>query len=154
MSSDIIKDVIQRTSSGVYIIGVKTPEKTNDMTAAWVIQASFNPPTVMVAIGKTHYTSELIPKAGYFSVNILSDKQKELAVKCGFTSGRDADKLEGVPHDLSSNGVPVLKDCAAWMECKLTGTFVVADHVVFAGEVLKAADQGGNVMLYNAKDFF
>ena len=154
MGSDSIKEVIQRITCGVYVIGVKTDTKTNGMTAAWVTQASFNPPTVLVAVGKAHYTSVLIQEAGYFSVNLLSREQYDIARKCGFASGRDTEKLQGIRYTESEAGSPLLEDCAAWMACKLTGAFEIADHVVFAGEVTSAADSGLQPMLYASKDFF
>lgn len=61
-----IEKALDLLTHGVYIIGVKYGPKINGMTAAWVNQVSSKPPMVSVAIGKTHYTSELIPKAKFF----------------------------------------------------------------------------------------
>jgi len=94
MSHSQIEKVLDLLTHGVYIIGVKYGSKINGMTAAWVNQVSSQPPMVSVAIGKSHYTSELISKSKSFSVNILSPDQMELARKCGFNSGRDQDKLQ------------------------------------------------------------
>ena len=154
MNSEVIKAVIQRISCGVYIIGVKTGSKVNGMTAAWVTQASFSPPTVLIAVGKTHYTADMISEAGFFSVNILSENQFDVAKKCGFISGKDTDKLADIEYSTAVTGAPLIKGTAAWMECKVSGKFEVADHWVFAGEVINAGDNGQNVRLYKPKDFF
>jgi len=61
MSQSQIEKVLDLLTHGVYIVGVKYGSKINGMTAAWVNQVSSQPPMISVAIGKTHYTSELIP---------------------------------------------------------------------------------------------
>lgn len=85
---------VRKVTCGVYIIGVKAGERTNGMTAAWVTQVSMIPPMICVSINKRHFTAELIDKAGCFSVSVLSEDCYELAVRCGFGSGRDVVRVD------------------------------------------------------------
>ena len=154
MSQPKIEKVLDLLTHGVYIIGVKYGSKINGMTAAWVNQVSVEPPMISVAIGKTHYTSELISQAKSFSINILSPNQMELARKCGFTSGRDQDKLQKEEFTYQATGAPILSNCTAYLDCKLSHQFEVGDHVLFIGTVIKANSKNKPVLIYKSGDFF
>jgi flavin reductase (DIM6/NTAB) family NADH-FMN oxidoreductase RutF len=154
MSSSEVKNVLDLLTHGVYIIGVKYGSKINGMTAAWVNQVSSQPPMVSVAVGKDHYTSELISKAKYFSVNILSPNQMELSRKCGFISGRKQDKLQEEEITYQATGAPILTNCAAYLDCKLSHQFEVGDHILFIGTVIKANIKNQSVLIFRSSDFF
>jgi len=154
MCSSVIREVIDLLTHGVYIIGVKYGSKINWMTAAWANQVSSQPPMISVAVGKSHYTSELIPKAKSFSVNILSPVQIELARKCGFTSGRNQDKLREEEFTYQATGAPILNNCTAYLDCKLSHQIEVGDHILFIGIVIKADNKNKPVLVYRSSDFF
>ena len=149
-----IEEVLDLLTHGVYIIGVKYGTKINGMTAAWVTQVSVQPPMISVAVGKSHYTSELISKAKSFSVNILSPEQMELARKCGFSSGRDQDKLQEEEISYPATASPILNNCAAYLDCKLSHQIEVGDHILFIGTVIKANSKNQPVLIYRSSDFF
>jgi flavin reductase (DIM6/NTAB) family NADH-FMN oxidoreductase RutF len=149
-----IEEVLDLLTYGVYIIGVKYGTKINGMTAAWVTQVSVQPPMISVAVGKSHYTSELIPKAKSFSVNILSPEQMELARKCGFSSGRDQDKLQEEEISYPATGSPILSNCVAYLDCKLSHQIEVGDHILFIETVIKANSKNQPVLIYRSGDFF
>jgi flavin reductase (DIM6/NTAB) family NADH-FMN oxidoreductase RutF len=154
MCSSKINETIKLLVHGVYIIGVKHKSKINGMTAAWVNQVSSKPPMISVAIGKRHYTADLISKAKSFTVNILSPEQMELAKKCGFISGRDQDKLKEEEIMYQSTGAPILSNCAAYLECKLFHQIEAGDHILFIGTVIKADNKDKSILIYKSKDFF
>ncbi|MBA7514510.1 High molecular weight rubredoxin [subsurface metagenome] len=154
MCSTAIREVIDLLTHGVYIIGVKHESKINGMTAAWVNQVSSQPPMISVAIGKSHYTSELIPKAKSFSVNILSPDQIEIARKCGFVSGRNQNKLREEELTYQATGAPILINCTAYLDCKLYHQIEVGDHILFIGIVIKADSKNKPVLIYRSSDFF
>ena len=148
-----IEEVLDLLTHGVYIVGVKYESKMNGMTAAWVNQVSSQPPMISVAIGKSHYTSELISKAKSFSINILSPNQIEVARKCGFSSGRDRDKLQEEEFTYQATGAPILNNCTAYLDCTLSHQFEVGDHVLFIGTVIKANSRNQSVLIFKSSDF-
>lgn len=154
MCSIEIREVINLLTHGVYIIGVKYKSRINGMTAAWVNQVSSQPPMISVAIGKSHYTSELIPKAKSFSVNILSPDQIGVARKCGFVSGRDQDKLQEKEVTYQATGAPILSNCAGYLDCELSHQIEVGDHILFIGTVIKANSKNQPALVYRFSDFF
>jgi len=154
MSQSQIEKVLDLLTHGVYIVGVKYGSKINGMTAAWVNQVSSQPPMISVAIGKTHYTSELISQAKSFSISILSPNQMELARKCGFASGRDQDKLQEEELTYQATGAPILSNCPAYLDCALSHQFEVGDHMLFIGTVIEANSRNQSVLIFKSSDFF
>lgn len=140
-------------TQGVYLIGVKDSGKINFMTAAWITQISGNPKKILIAVGKNHYTAEMIRRAGIFSVNALAEGQEELARKCGYTSGRKTDKSEGVDYEME-DGVPVVYDTAGYLWCTLTGEIDEGDHVLFIGTVKSGAKMAKKPLVYCEKEYF
>jgi flavin reductase (DIM6/NTAB) family NADH-FMN oxidoreductase RutF len=109
----------------------------------------------MVAIGKGKYTHELIEKSNVFAINILSDRQKEMAKHFGLQSGRKIDKFGTVQYEVRKTGSPILKDCIAYMDCRVSKSIAVGDHTIFVGEVLDAGIKDVDVpLIYNTKDYF
>lgn len=142
---------------GTYIIGVHTQEKDNLMTAAWIAQAAGRPPMISVAVGKKHYTVELIQKARNFSVSVLTKRQKEIAKICGSQSGRTSDKLAQVPVKYTEDQLPVVMGSAAYLECVLRAEYDAGDHILLVGEVVggkQFSENRDELMGYHKEDFF
>lgn len=154
MENDVEMPKVRKITCGVYIIGVKAEGRTNGMTAAWVSQASMVPPMVSVSINKRHFTGELIEKARCFSVNVLSEDCRELAVRCGFGSGREVDRLSEGEITYMKTGAPILKQCAAFMDCELRQTADAGDHRIYIGEVVESGETDKAAMLFDERQFF
>ncbi len=116
---------------------------------------AINPPLVMAAIGKGKYTCEMIQESKVFAVNILSSRQIELAKLFGLQSGRKLDKFRKVEYETKTTGCPILKECVAYLDCRLYSTAEAGDHILFIGEVVdtqvKSKEQP---LIYNSKDYF
>lgn len=134
-----MQDIVSKgISHGVYIVTMRTKDRINGMTAAWVSQVSLNPLILMVSIAPARYTHDLIKESGYFAINTLTEDQKDIARHFGFKSGRKTDKFKGLPYFDAPNGSPVLDGALAFFECRLIDTFNAGDHTLFVGEVVAA----------------
>lgn len=97
----------------------------NIMAAAWVCPLDFNPPKVTVVIDRKTYTRELIEAEGTFAINLPCVQQIEMVKKVGSISGRDlsgTDKFTeyGIETFAATEiSAPLVKDCVAWLECKI-----------------------------------
>lgn len=140
-------------TQGVYVLGVKEESKVNFMTAAWLTQVSGNPKKVLVAVGKTHYTAEMISRTGRFAVSVLGEGQEDLARQCGRASGRKADKSQGVEYQLTDE-LPVIKDSAAYLLCIVTRQIEDGDHVLFVGMVKDGRKYEKKPLVYDEKTYF
>lgn len=143
-------------SHGVYIITVRSGEKINGMTAAWVSQVSMRPLLVMVSIAPMRYTHELVKQARYFAINTLPDGRQDIGKHFGFRSGRKVDKFDGLSFFDAPNGSPVLSDAMAYCECSLTESVAAGDHTLFIGEVVngKILKEGIEPLVFRWEDYF
>lgn len=155
-----IKEEVSRAQKyiahGVYVISTVYGGKVNALTAAWVARASFVPPLITVSIGKTRFSHDMMRDSGVFAVNILGPEDIETGRHFGLKTGRKTDKFEGLEYELKVTGSPVLKDCIAWLDCKVVSFHDAGDHTLFLGEVL---DGGVNrpsaaPLIYDRDSFF
>ena len=148
-------DILDIVTSPVTVVTVKSKDKINGMTVAWIMQAAHSPASVVVSIAPQRYTHSLIEESKMFGINILSEGQKELGRRFGFTSGKNFDKFKGLKYHTSKNNIPVLEDIYAYIECKLVNIANAGDHDLFIGEVTeKVVDDKKRPLVFRAKDYF
>ncbi len=141
---------------GVYVISTAFEGKVNAMTAAWVARASFSPSLVSVSVGKTRYSHDMIMKAGVFAVNVLGRHNIESGKHFGLKTGKKTDKFLGISYDTAVTGSPILKDCIAWMDCKVVSSHDAGDHTIFIGEVLDGGvlKEAEETLIYDRDSFY
>ncbi|MBS7657655.1 MAG: flavin reductase family protein [Candidatus Bathyarchaeia archaeon] len=150
-----VQTVLEKIVNAVTIVTSKKGKEINGLTVAWVTQVSFNPPLVIVSIGKERYTREFIDASKVFAINILSENQKDLAKLFGFYSGRNKNKFDGVDYEIKKSGSPILKNCAAYLDCKVIKAIEVGDHIIYVGEILEAGIKSNEKpLIYNPQEYF
>lgn len=155
MDREKIDETFKKLTNGVYIITTKHDDKINGMTAAWVTRVSFVPPLVLISIGKTRFSHDLIKNSGIFAVNILKEGQIDIGKHFGFQSGKKVDKFANILYDTKTSGSPILKDTAGYLDCKVVSAFEAGDHTVFLGEVIDASvDKEAKPLIYRKEEFF
>ena len=102
------------------------------------VRASIVPtvPRLSVYIHKFTYSHDMIFETGRFALHLLHTKQLDLVHRLGFFSGRDQDKLSGIPHHLGTTGVPVLDECFAHFECSVANVMDTGSSTLFLGDVV------------------
>lgn len=116
--------------------------------AAWVMQAAFEPPMVVVAVENESRGLPVLREARAFAVNVLSADQRDLASRLGSSSAAVPDKLGGEPTKPGpALGVPILRSALGWLECRLVATMPAGSHTLVLGEVVDAGvERPGNVL--------
>ena len=77
--SHAIAALCRRLTHGVYVIGVAHGAVHNAFTAAWVMQGSFDPLLLALAIHREHDSYRLLIEGRAFSVSVLREDQMALA---------------------------------------------------------------------------
>ena len=131
-----IAQLFHRLTLGVYVIGVAHGDSRDAFTAAWVMQASFDPLSLALSVNQLNASYSLIHGSGVFTVNVLKAGQLELARLFGTQSGRERNKLEGARWKPGPSGAPILDEALAYFECELTGSINAGDHEVVIGRVI------------------
>lgn len=139
MDDAAVRSVLGRFSYGVYALTLAHEGSEHGMTANWVMQTSFEPPMLAVAIANTSRTIELVREARHFVVNLLAQGQRDVAERLGRSSENAAQKLKGVKtKPAPASAAPVLADAAGWLECRLVATLPAGDHTLVLGQVVNA----------------
>ena len=104
------------------------------VTANSFSSVSLEPPIVLWSLGSTSPSLDIFDATGRFVINILSLQQMDLSKRF---SSNVPDKFEGIDFSEGLDGLPVLNDCVATIECKTIQRNVVGDHMLFLGQVEK-----------------
>jgi len=102
------------------------------------VRASIVPtvPRLSVYIHKFNYSHDMIYGTGRFALHLLHTRQLDVVRRLGFFSGRDQDKLAGIPHHTGTLGVPILDECFAHFECSVVNVMDTGSSTLFLGDVV------------------
>ena len=130
--------LLRNLTSPVVAITAERHGKENGMISDAAVRASIVPsvPRLSVYIHKFNYSHDMIFETGRFGLHLLHTKQFDIVRRLGFFSGRDQDKLVGMPHHRGVLGVPVLDDCFAHFECSVANVMDTGSSTLFLGDVV------------------
>ena len=138
MAMNPVEAAFRRLTLGVYVVGVAGDGRADAFTAAWVMQASFDPLLLALSINREHASYRLLHAGGGFVVNLLKQGQLDLARAFGTLSGRDRDKLALVGWRPGRGGAPILEEALGYFDCRLESSMPAGDHDLVLGRVLEA----------------
>ncbi len=121
---------------GIYVLTTFYKEEINGMIASWVSQVSYDPLLIMVAVHPNRYSHHLIDKSRCFALHALSAGQSNLLGR--FKGPDPRTKFSSIQWQRGRIGCPILKECMAYFECKVTAVYEPGNHTLFLGEVLEA----------------
>jgi flavin reductase (DIM6/NTAB) family NADH-FMN oxidoreductase RutF len=126
-------------ATGVTVVTCRLGERTHGITVNSFTSLSLDPPLVLVCIDRRAIAWEMIPAAGSFAVNVLSEQQRWI---CDFFAKRlapDPDhEFAEIPHESALTGAPIIEGALAVFECRLVQSYPGGDHDIYVGEVLSA----------------
>jgi flavin reductase (DIM6/NTAB) family NADH-FMN oxidoreductase RutF len=151
-----IQDVMAQMPYGLYIVGSHRGDDVDGMMADWVMQVSFSPRLVAVALENDARTLENLRSNRVFSMNLLSAESSSMALAAKFAQpyydakvgGRASSpvrvhhKLDGIAYTRSPGGCPVLDDAIAWLECEAREFVPTGDHTLVIAHVRAGGRQG------------
>jgi flavin reductase (DIM6/NTAB) family NADH-FMN oxidoreductase RutF len=132
-------------ASGVTVVTTEHEGKPYGMTVAAFSSLSLHPPLVLICVEKSVKTHDAIAGAGKFGVSILGSAQADVSNR--FAS-RAEDKFAGLDVVRGEEGLPLIGGAITTLECRVTGQLPGGDHTIFVGEVLHAATQEGEPLVY------
>lgn len=115
--------------------------RANIMTMSWHTMLEFTPPLVGCVISNRNHTFGLLTASKECVINIPTVEIAEKVVGCGNTSGANLDKFERfglTPKAAGRVSAPLIEECYANLECRVTDTSMVDLYCFFVVEVLKA----------------
>jgi flavin reductase (DIM6/NTAB) family NADH-FMN oxidoreductase RutF/DNA-binding GntR family transcriptional regulator len=143
--SQTFRRIAGHLASGVTVITTSLDDRTYGMTASSVTSLSLEPPTMLACLNRQSPTAEAILTAAKFGINVLGAGQEWMARQ--FAAPSD-DKFRSVALNGAAEGIPLLRDSHAQIECRVTNTFDVATHRIVIGRVIRARAGVGQPLTY------
>lgn len=133
-----IDPALFKISYGLFIVGSVKDGRVNAQTCNTVFQITSEPPRVAIGLNRNNLTNEYVKSSGVLSICILGQSALDLVRNFGFKSGREVDKFQGVEYTVGLTGAPMIKDCIAYLDCRVdVGLSVdVGTHTLFIADVV------------------
>lgn len=115
--------------------------RANVMTMSWHMMVDFTPPLVACVVSSANHSFAGLRATGECVIAIPARKLASKVVKVGNASGRDVDKfaafaLTALPA--ARVAPPLVAECFANLECRVTDCRLVNQYNLFILEVVKA----------------
>jgi flavin reductase (DIM6/NTAB) family NADH-FMN oxidoreductase RutF len=137
MDSATKKTVLRMLTYGLYAVTARHDDQTSLMTANWLMQSSFEPPLMTLAVEVDSHTRQVIEASGAFAINVYESGQRELAGALGRTYAKHPEKIDSAAwRPGPATGSPILESALGWVECKIVNSMPSGDHVLYLAEVV------------------
>jgi flavin reductase (DIM6/NTAB) family NADH-FMN oxidoreductase RutF len=142
-----MKAILKKLSYGHYIVSARKPAE--DMTTrredylaagtvSWVMQSSFEPPMMAIAVRMDSDLHETIEKSYQFAIHVLTEGQDYLVKSFGQASEITEQTINGIDYSIDEAGLPILADVVGYIDCTLEQTMRSGDHMICLGKVRQA----------------
>lgn len=146
-----LRNVLGSFVTGVTVVTTLDPEgKMHGLTANSFSSVSLDPPLVLWSQATSAGSHAAFRDSDRFAINILAEDQHGLA---NHFATRSPDKFAGIDHDIGIEGLPVLRDCSAWLECKVVSRIPGGDHVIFVGSVERIRQSGRRPLIFGGGQY-
>lgn len=127
-----------RLVGSLSVLTAQDEDATAAMLASWVSQASFEPPGLTVSVKKDRAMEPLLMIGNKFAISTVAEgKEKVVMRRLARPFAPGEDRLAGLATRPSKNeGIPVLEDANAHMECQVVSRMEAGDHFVVYATVL------------------
>lgn len=115
--------------------------RANVMAMSWHTMMEFEPPLVGCVVSGRDFSFAALVATGECVLNIPTADLAKKVVACGNSSGRDVDKFAAfglTPVPAALVGAPLVDECYASLECRITDRQLVDPYNFFVLEVVKA----------------
>jgi len=133
-----LAEALSEITTGIYVLTVSEGSLRHGMSSSWVTQVSGEPPLIMAAVDKRHFSHGIIERQGVFGLNVVGSKGKELEDYFFSTAARKPENLDSFAYELGEIGVPLLTLAMAVFECRVVGSYPAGDHTLFVASIVRA----------------
>jgi 3-hydroxy-9,10-secoandrosta-1,3,5(10)-triene-9,17-dione monooxygenase reductase component len=145
------RSALGRFATGVTIITTCDSDgRPVGITANSFSSVSLDPPLVLWSLARSSRSLDAFTGSGGFAIHILGKGQEDLAMRF---ATRAADKFAECAYDCKHDGIPLLDECLARIECTKHHQYDGGDHVIFIGEVESFHHREGHPLLFFGGQF-
>lgn len=144
---DAFRSVLGRFASGITVLTtLDDAGRDVGMTVSAFCSVSLQPPLVQACVDHAASMYDALQHAERFGVNILGSEQEALSRR--FADVESTHRFDGIGYTRGENGVVLLDDALAHIECRVVARHEAGDHTLFIGEVERAAARDARPLLY------
>ncbi|MDE2185098.1 MAG: flavin reductase family protein [Alphaproteobacteria bacterium] len=125
----------------VVLLTTARRRRANVMTMSWHMMVDFEPPLVGCVISENNYSFAVLRQTRECVIAIPAAALADKVVKVGNSSGRDLDKFAVfglTPKPAARVAAPLVAECFANLECRVSDTRLVNKYNLFILEVVEA----------------
>jgi 3-hydroxy-9,10-secoandrosta-1,3,5(10)-triene-9,17-dione monooxygenase reductase component len=135
-----VAPVLGRLPSGLLVLTVRNGRHETGMLVSWVMQASFVPPSITVAIHNERYVGHWLTAGCPFVLNLLEHGHARLLRHFARGFPPEGRPFAALDLDRTEKGIAILRDALGYLECEPQNHIDSGDHRVFLAKVT-----GGNL---------
>jgi len=151
ITSEDFRNAMSRFASGVTVVTTKDAAGyLHGITVSAFSSVSLEPPLVLICIENSAGSLHAFKQSEMFVVNILTRDQVELSERF---AAQITDKFAGVDMELNIDGIPIISNCLANIDCRVRNYYDGGDHTIFIGEVEDARTAEGDPIIYFRSDY-
>ena len=136
LDDQLVNRLTWKIPNALALIGSRSGEERNGMTASWITQLSMEPVLIGVGVDNTAVTHRLISEGGSFTVNLWNAEDTRVFVKFSKPATYADGTLNGRPVKEATTGAPVFTEAIAWMDCEVRHAIDLGTHTLFVGELV------------------
>ncbi len=138
MDPQVFAQTLQRFPLPVTVVTVGRGGAENGLTISWLCPVSFDPPQLMFAADRHHYSVDFLRSTRNFAVNVLGSGQSRLAGHFARQTMAEEDKLGSVATHEGVTGAAILEDAICYFDCEVSAVHEAGDHLIVVGTVVDA----------------
>src|ERR1043166_8433510 len=93
-------------TTGVYVLTVRDGAQRHGMSSSWVTQVSGDPPLLLAAIDRRHFSHAILERTRRFALNVVGQNGKHLEDYFYSPASRRPASLDAVAWEDSPDGLP------------------------------------------------
>ena len=138
-------------ATGITVVTTRsTDARPQGLTVNAFASVSLDPPLVLICIDRRSEVHGGLVETARFNISVLTEAQEELSRR--FAGGGPL-KFEGIELPLAENGLPVIPEALAVLQCRLVATHSAGDHVIYIGEVEGLESRPGRPLVYHGSAY-
>ena len=141
LDDQLVNRLTWKIPNALALIGSRSGEERNGMTASWITQLSMEPVLIGVGVDNTAVTHRLISEGGSFTVNLWDSEDTRVFVKFSKPATYADGTLNGRAVREATTGAPVFTEAIAWMDCEVRHSIDLGTHTLFVGELVDGGIQ-------------
>jgi len=136
LDDQLVNRLTWKIPNALALIGSRSGDERNGMTASWITQLSMEPVLIGVGVDNTAVTHRLISEGGSFTVNLWNAEDTRVFVKFSKPATYADGTLNGRAVREATTGAPVFTEAIAWMDCEVRHAIDLGTHTLFVGEMV------------------